>query len=107
MNGARPDSSLFKIQGDEIGVSTTLWLTAQDEVDTLRWHESDGLVSISVGLLRSKGFGVIRTALVGNLNHCEVFGLFSGANRKALRDHTKIVKYPNIYNGERFPVETF
>ncbi len=106
MNGSIPDSSLFKKQGSEVGVSTTLWQTREDEICILRDRETEGLISIRVGFLRSLGFGIVRTALVGNLNHCDVFGQFSSSNRKAIRDEAKWVKYPDSYAGVQVMLES-
>jgi hypothetical protein len=75
----------------------TLWLADSDLEDVLRRHEAYGVVSIRAGDLRAEGLGITRSALVGNLNHCEVFGQRSQKAKRRLRDRARWVKYFDGY----------
>lgn len=105
LDGVRPDSSNFRNKEAGFGLSVTLWESDQDVEDILRWNEECGLATIVVADIRALGLLVSRVPLVGNLNHCEIFGNIGKGKRNRLRDASLWVKYPDVVPAEnRAPV---
>ncbi len=104
LSGCRPDTSNFRVSGavDPItgivlGLSVTVWQTAGDLEDVLRFNEQFGVLCLNAEQVREQGLEIVRYPLVGNLNHCEVYGQLSSSKRNALRNAARWVRFPENY----------
>jgi hypothetical protein len=104
LNDCKPDTSNFKLHGavDSLtqiahGLSITVWETEDDLKDVLRFNEQFGVLCVNAEQVREQGLSIARYPLVGNLNHCEIYGQFSGSRRNALREAARWVKFPANY----------
>jgi hypothetical protein len=79
------------------GLSMTVWQVAGDLEDVLRFNEQFGVLCVNAEDVRNQGLEIARYPLVGNLNHCEVYGQLSSSKRNALRDAARWVRFPQNY----------
>lgn len=91
-----PTTGNFRERDDDTGtgLSITYWQSGQDERDVLRFEPTFGLISIVVADIRFYGLVIVRVPLVGNLNHCEIFGNITQAARKGMKRSSRWVRSP-------------
>lgn len=87
------DTSVFRETEMGCGLSVTVWETPDDLEDILRGHEGFCVICVSADELRKHGVIITRHALVGNLNHCEIFPRLTGGQRKKLKAAAIWVRY--------------
>jgi hypothetical protein len=105
LDGIRPDTSNFQNKEAGFGLSVTLWVDDNDLEDVRRRHGDYGVTTIVAADARALGLIISRNALVGNLNHCELFPTISKGRRNLLRNATEWVTYPQVIPPEaRHPV---
>jgi hypothetical protein len=81
------ESSNFREKEEGTGLSVTLWEGERDMQDLLRFAPGFGVTTLVVADVRSLGLKIMRIPLVGNLNHCEVWGIGSKTPKKLKRVH--------------------
>ena len=57
----------------------TVWQTADDLEDVLRFNEQFSILCFSAQDLRYRGLEIAHYPLDGNLNNCEVYGQITGS----------------------------
>lgn len=108
VHDGRFDSSCFLENEKEQGLSVTLWESLADLDDIRRFHEDFGIICFDVAVARQPDVVIMRAALVGNLNHCEVYPKLPPRLRKACKRNGRWVHYPEwVADEHRRPVEQF
>jgi hypothetical protein len=99
-----PNTGNFRQRDEDAssGLSVTYWQSDADLDDLARPEPTFGIISIVVADIRSCGLIVVRTPLVGNLNHCEIFGNISKSMRKKLKQASLWVCPPQNTDVEKF-----
>ena len=95
VHDGKPETSVFDEREPGCGLSVTVWETPDDLADILRRHEAFGVICLPAAAFREHGATIVRHALVGNLNHCEIFPRLGGGARKKLRAALSWVHYPD------------
>jgi len=102
------DSSCFLEKEEGRGLSVTIWEAQSDLDDVRRFNENFGVVCLAAQAFRLEGSRIVRAALVGNLNHCEIFPRLGSGARKRLKAAAKWVHYPDwVLMDHRVEVEHF
>jgi hypothetical protein len=107
---AEADSDNFRHANDQdTGWSCTIWDNPSDLDDILRFHNGYCVVRIYAEDLRNEGLTITRRPLVGNLNHCEVFGDMTKQKKaRRLRKLAPWVHWPSsIVTTAAFDIEEF
>lgn len=99
-----PNSANFRQRDEDAssGLSVTYWLSDADLDDVARPEPKFGIISIVVADIRTCGLILVRTPLVGNLNHCEIFGNITPSIRKKLKRASLWVRLPQDVDAEQF-----
>ncbi len=88
------------------GLSVTLWESATDLDDVLRFEQDLGIVCVEAQSFRGVNALIVRVPLVGNLNHCEIFPRLTPGPLKRLRAAARWVRYPSwVRENHQGPVE--
>lgn len=105
-----PNSANFRQRDEDAssGLSVTYWQCDADLDDVARPKPIFGIISIVVADIRACGLIVARTPLVGNLNHCELFGNITQSVRKKLKRASRWVRPPQDFDAEQFvPLDSY
>lgn len=99
-----PTTQNFRERDSEptTGLSVTYWQSDIDLQDVIRIKPDFGVVSIVVADIRSRGLILARVALVGNLNHCEIFGNITPSMRKQFKLASRWVRPPSTLDPALF-----
>ena len=110
IDGNLPSTANFRERDDEptTGLSVTYWQSEKDVEDVSRVEPTFGIISVVVADIRACGLLLVRMPLVGNLNHCEIFGKITKGMRKKLKASSRWVRLPDgVDPNELMPLDSF
>lgn len=85
--GAEPDSSNFREKEEATGLSVSIWVNPDDLEKILAEHPEWGVTTLVASDVRTHELKIVRAPLVGDPNHCEIWGIGSKTPKKLKRVH--------------------